>query len=497
MINKKKIFQAGSLMIEMVAVIGLIALMTPMLFHQIHRRNEEILNTQIATEIRAVKDAFAAYIAANADTLAVPPGTGIKNEGCSWRKDLPIADFFTGDQSILGLYDYLVCVKWAPINTIDASNNSMPIVYGVVVQQIEDETNLRNAAKVASLIGLEGGVVMKNVINGIHDSWNLGMNEDDEDHISPNDSAVRVAAITSFSELGGTSLLTDVKWNHLRAETAHADKIFSTSELGTPGVFVVDASTNCILNIGNNDQGIEKDSCTFFKVDATTKDVVISAPIRTGIAGPGTTCSGITTKDACEKEAHCIWLSKPDASSGNLVAGCHSEYALNPSETSLMNDIKLTSAGGAKLSELLPNWILKDTQYINFGKDNYSKEITMPICPTGYSVAIMIIPTSFQAHAVSVKGLSSTTVEDRLFAEGAYRFAVKKVSTDASGDHEGIFKGGSEKKVYVEAQMWVPKGYPDYETAGKWVRADEYFEVIEETIAPDFVGIYQTYCFKP
>ena len=66
----QRIKQKGSLMIEMVAVIGLISLITPILFHQINTRNEEIINTQIATEMRMLKDAASSFIQANEDWLA-------------------------------------------------------------------------------------------------------------------------------------------------------------------------------------------------------------------------------------------------------------------------------------------------------------------------------------------------------------------------------------------------------------------------------------------
>ena len=52
-----KRLQKGVMIIEVVAVLGLLAAITPMLFQQISRRNDEILNVQVATEMRAIKDA--------------------------------------------------------------------------------------------------------------------------------------------------------------------------------------------------------------------------------------------------------------------------------------------------------------------------------------------------------------------------------------------------------------------------------------------------------
>ena len=67
---KTKKQEKGALLVEVIAVLGLIALMTPILFEQIQKRNEEIINTQVASEMRALKEALSNHIQANEAFLA-------------------------------------------------------------------------------------------------------------------------------------------------------------------------------------------------------------------------------------------------------------------------------------------------------------------------------------------------------------------------------------------------------------------------------------------
>ena len=73
MINKQ---ERGAIMIEVLAVLALIGVMGPMLYKQVLSRNQEISNVNIAAEMRAIKEAMSAAIAADSAVLASLCGTG-------------------------------------------------------------------------------------------------------------------------------------------------------------------------------------------------------------------------------------------------------------------------------------------------------------------------------------------------------------------------------------------------------------------------------------
>ena len=118
-------------------------------------------------------------------------------------------------------------------------------------------------------------------------------------------------------------------------------------------------------------------------------------------------------------------------------------YMVNPAYTSVMNDIKLTTRGGARLSDILPDFITKGIYVATNSKDedtsltfnesnlsaqldslgksgdgsltssnNYASPYTgvvpAPPCPPGYSRVITVTPSSFQMAQAGSLNLSNT-----------------------------------------------------------------------------------------
>lgn len=70
-------------------------------------------------------------------------------------------------------------------------------------------------------------------------------------------------------------------------------------------------------------------------------------------------------------------------------------YKLDPRYTSVMNDIRLESRGGARLSELLPTYSLVGIQSVD--GPNIPTTINKPKCPTGHTPAIAVMPVKWNA----------------------------------------------------------------------------------------------------
>ncbi len=399
--------QTGSLMIEMVAVIGLLALITPILFQQIQRRNEEIVNAQIATEMRMLKDALTAYI--QADEKNIAKDCSLWDDVNEKYKDiLPerplycghmenLSDYLVGNSGGIMEEDYEITIHGYTVPTYYGSSSVpeefRPVIFGIIAQKADANMGtLRRAAKVAALIGLEGGVVQNCTndtcsITGMSGAWVLTVPKGDVGDNS-------IAAITSFDNVSGSAILKDVEWQHLKSETAQADTM-AAKRLGVQEILTVDSTENCIADYGNNTVQVNgSDTCApFFEVNPTTKEVKLAGVIKTDKT-TGATCSA-TDEANCEKAAGCVWIATDDLN--NVNGGeCVSEYVLNPTGTSQVEDIKINARGGAKLSEILPNWILKETKYFaasSASSDSATLKVDIPDCPAGYQPAITTIPT--------------------------------------------------------------------------------------------------------
>ncbi len=81
-------------------------------------------------------------------------------------------------------------------------------------------------------------------------------------------------------------------------------------------------------------------------------------------------------------------------------------FKVDPAYTSVMNDIRLASRGGARLSDILPDYILKGMHTVEHCVANNSGvSIPKPPCPAGYTRAITFTLTSFPV------GISDITLD--------------------------------------------------------------------------------------
>lgn len=475
---RKNNIQKGSLMIEMVAVIGLIALITPILFHQINRRNEEIINTQIATEMRAIRDAMTAYIQANEQTLAADVGiydtstqqyqNVSKDEGdCVGMvaSDLTkLATYFQGNADILNEYDLLFCYHTVPVN--EAEGTYRPVMYGVAVQ-LDGMGTIRRASKIASLIGLEGGVATSNnSLQGMQGVWSLPISD-----LVP----TAVGVISSFDDASNASILKDVRWQHMQSDTAQADTMAS-QRMGVKEILTVDNTTNCIANYGNGTVQIKATNDTgstcapFFEVNPETKEVTLAGVITA--ESSEVNCAGLD-EDTCDATNGCVFSQ----------GICVGRYQIDPKYTSVMNDIKLTSRGGARLSDILPKWTLVGVETVETAQrdasnayvidtNNIQSSTTIDLqdwnCPTGYSKGALIIPTVFTLTAGRKSNVSGTTAT---LAEN-YQFVVSAAPLVDGSSTISVTIGNAIQAATVQKYcVWVDsesvKGASDPTTPDK------------------------------
>lgn len=414
--------QKGSLMIEVIAVLGLIALITPVLFRQIARRNEDIVAMQVASEMRAVKDALAAYIQAYEQNIAQSCGglfvggsyVAVADEELCRGDDIKAAvlEFYAGGLDagnammadyMLGVYGYTVPSKMEG----DMAVEYRPVLYGVVYQETSEET-LRMASKIAGLIGLDGGVATETgMVSGVQGAWTLPV-----DGITAN----TVVAVTSFDDATNTAILKDVKLEHFAGETMQATTSASSrmavSNLLSVGdkYCIIDAQnpTVQVVKWGENgsidEEGNQQICAPLFEVNAADGVVRLAGVLTGEEIGKENDCATWTTKAYCEAKAYCTWDAKGGENNTGVCEARH-KIDLSAEGISSMHDIKLTSRGGAKLSDLLPTYSLK-----GYEKITASKTLNGFDCGIG-TKALIVVPTKVTATptTTSASGASAHT----------------------------------------------------------------------------------------
>lgn len=157
----------------------------------------------------------------------------------------------------------------------------------------------------------------------------------------------------------------------------------------------------------DNDENNEKRSITVYNMAGTQKvsidatGRIISYGTRTVNLAEDTATTGtesLTMQDGQLKSNEYAPLSTLDAQKEGLTG--NENYRVDPAFTSVMNDIRLESRGGARLSDILPNYVLKEViPFTSSGTSAYfEKTIAMPDCPRNYAPAIIVTPTKWSSE---------------------------------------------------------------------------------------------------
>lgn len=534
--------ERGAIMVEVISVLALLGTMGTVLFRQILQRNEELENVNMASEMRIMKEAFTAYIQADKatlenDTTLCPTPIGDNITECNFTQD-DIADAVSnfvpdGYASTVDSYNFYVYTY-----ILDPDLAPRQVFYGMVFPKgvtdaesiLPGNMNLMRAARVANLIGAEGGVFYGNedddgddagfkMVHGTLGGWSL---ECPNDTACP-DGEPMYAAITgtdifipeteqpatpttkvalpssvAFARLHGTEYFsvgndnqncvtinrqldqdgkaqndiiyepgeqkdTETKCDPLfwvGSQTDSNNKSQSGQVYVKNNLYIGRDNTNdrhavAIENSnGNriqvfNTTGTERltlngsgqvvarnrDGLETIRIDGTNGQITLNEQdVEIDFNGEKATVSVpsllISSRGTIETNKQGAFYN----SGGEVVKAT---YRLDPAYTSLMNDIRLTSRGGARLSEILPNYIMRTVQVHQFEKDDTWK-VSKPECPKGYAKAIIVTPTSWSQYVTSAKltlgHRSLTTSKDSGTGEHSHTVSISDISITAEAN---------------------------------------------------------------
>lgn len=375
--------EKGSLLVEVLAVLGLIALITPLIYQQINRRNEDISAANIATEIRSVKDAASAYVMAYEGSIADvdcklldedgkydETETAIKLCGCydaNCEDPTTLQEFYLGSAETLG--DYKVCFYGKTVPTSSAGIYR-PAIFAIVYSDGYD--NLRRASQIAELVGLDAGIKLGGTdgsVNGMDGTWKLEgslLPPIGDDEIAD----YAVVATTAFDTVMSTTILSNLHINHLGTDSVKTTTGIA-SRLHAQEFFSVGGE--CIEEVAGDSKILDNEgTCSPVFVVNNNGEVILNetAKITTNKSEP---------------------LLEELLTQEEINAGEDAKYQLDPAYTSVMNDIRLTSRGGARLSEILPDYVSKGIEYHTLSAD-VGEDISQPACPAHYAPALVILP---------------------------------------------------------------------------------------------------------
>ena len=578
--------ERGSIMVEVLAVIALMGLMGTVLYRQIQHRNEELDNINMASEIRMVKEATTAYIQDHRATLEQMEfctddgadymqanvddidGYMPTNWACDVVNGQPNGNCLINEFTI-----WLAC---DPVGTSDRK-----MIWGLVVPNADNlpqHFNLRRAARVANLIGADGGIHDGGTLYGTQGAWEVTCGDpcnDREDafHVAttgvdvyipeveasaanavaiPNSLALNILHSNSYFSVGknfnciGNYDATAERYAHedLIDNVAAKDTILHVGGGDDPNslcdpLFWVgakgpdpDHSDSNHVYVKNNlyvgrDNAHQRQAIALETGDDNTsrqivvydKDGIDTLTLNANgqiigrtneSTGQGYELNAETgeinlfseysmTLDDVEGKVRVpgLRLSKD----GKILTGVMGryyddgnnqqteEYGVDPAGTSLMHDVRLTSRGGARLSEILPNYIAKGIETVTQNSAT-TNTVEKPTCPKGYVRAITVTPIKYSQYVTSVKLQLGETGEGS--ATAGHKHPIAAIDATANSDTKDVTDSASKLtlKQFAPVTIGITDGSGEPAT---WVIDLKYGTTSPSSTDP-ISALAQTYC---
>ena len=429
-------------MLEVLAVLALIGVMGPMLYKQVLSRNQEISNVNIAAEMRAIKEAMSAAIAADSAVLAELCKTS-SSAGSLTACNTGDATFQTAVEEFLPIgmdgildADYGYTIKLYGQNAILQNGEDYPILVGVVAgADLAGDWNMKRTARIANLIGTDGGIVQDKELVGAGGSWKLsdGIAADLAGELGVDVDYPIVVATTAMDTFDPDLGVTDPNavfvpnevgfgdlhaWNYFSVagdknciNIAHdtvgaSDTIYRVGDNGNTcnPLFWVDGDSTDLSKRGHvyvkNNLYIgldgDKKSFAFERKDATGGDLTNNRFVVYDMSGNEKL--EINDKGQIIAKDDKMTITKADGTTDTY------NYGIDPANTSVLNDVRLASRGGARLSDILPNYISKGMYQLSStttaSNQSWSTDIKKPTCPENYVAAVIVTPLKWGASTV-------------------------------------------------------------------------------------------------
>ena len=506
--------ERGSIMVEVIAVLALMGVMGTLLFRQVARRNEELDNVNLASEIRMVKEATTAYIQAYKTELEnkclnVPDWSADKADinmfmpetwACDTDGDISDKTCLINDFDIL-IYCYNVDKQMAPRKAF----------YAIIWPQqnyLPNNFSILRAGRVANLIGSDGGVYDDKALTGTMGAWEIscdsvacpgyttyvattGMDVYVPESETAPENAIAAPRNVAFERLHGTNYFavgggTNCIKNYdpLTGRFAHqilaaqngemnaqdddivavntttegqpgeCDPLFWVSTTGEAGdnhsaagvvymknglhigrdnakrrsavvfdvasgqnpadadnkITVFDPSGNERLTLDGTGRIVGRSAAngTGYRLDPERGEIVMFKTVK--IDGEDLQIPTMRLRDGMLESSESATYATRDTDGNTITETKH--YNVDPAHTSLMNDIRLASRGGARLSEILPKWILMNTQTAD-QEPNVVWDVLKPTCPVGYIRGVVVTPIKFE-HRVDSVTIPPLRVEENM-----------------------------------------------------------------------------------
>lgn len=204
--DMKETLQRGSMMVEALAMLGLITMVTPIIYKKAAERTTELQDINIATQMRMMGNAVDEYISDNYRTINdAHPAEGAfaltAAEMAKLKEYLP-QGFDTSHSKMFEDYKISVVKK----NLIDKNNKTHTVYTSAVLAPLKDNMTVMRSNKIASMIGANGGVYKggnDKKVEGSQSAWEGKLADYGLDANSPKEGSLMIISTDAIASAKG------------------------------------------------------------------------------------------------------------------------------------------------------------------------------------------------------------------------------------------------------------------------------------------------------
>ncbi len=221
--GKNDMLQKGSMMVEALAMLGLITMVTPVLYKKAAERTTELQDINVATQLRMVSKAVDSYLADNYVTISEDHSGGSDEyfelseaEKAELENYMPHG--FKYDQSKL-FDEFKIGIRKQVVT--DVNDKEHYIYTSAVAAPFRNEFSRVRMSKIASMVGAGGGVYDNGTLNGVQGTWQADASDYGFDANDFKNGGLAVISDEAISSVKGDVSSSDVLY---RVDTGDMDK---------------------------------------------------------------------------------------------------------------------------------------------------------------------------------------------------------------------------------------------------------------------------------
>lgn len=197
--NSWKIYaERGSMMVEALAMLGLITMVTPVLYKKAAERTTELQDINTASQMRTISKALDDYISDNYTDLSAGDLGAVAIDKNDILPYLPYG-FDINNSKMFDEFQFAIRNE-----LIDAGTpKEHSAITGTILAKSDSGVPMMRAAKIASMIGANGGVVNNNRVQGVQGGWGGEVSDFFGEGANVANGSLAVSSVHAVTSAGG------------------------------------------------------------------------------------------------------------------------------------------------------------------------------------------------------------------------------------------------------------------------------------------------------